>query len=45
MAGLCNICGKPAGRLHTCTLCGNIVCDECMYEDVCKKCLSRKTKK
>ncbi|MBM4241371.1 MAG: orotate phosphoribosyltransferase [Euryarchaeota archaeon] len=44
--GLCNICGK-AGKMHTCILCGNIVCKDC-YDfslGVCKLCKQRTMRK
>ncbi len=42
VAGLCSICGKPAGRMHTCKLCGRIVCAECSRDDVCVECLAKR---
>ncbi|MGF7118016.1 orotate phosphoribosyltransferase [Methanobacterium oryzae] len=37
--GICNICGK-AGKMYTCSLCGNIVCRDCydLVNRVCKPC-------
>jgi len=37
--GLCSICGRPA-KLHTCHLCGKLVCSQCMdrRKGICIKC-------
>lgn len=39
LMGLCSICGKP-GAMHTCNLCGKLVCDTCfdMAFGVCHSC-------
>jgi hypothetical protein len=39
VTGICNICGK-AGKMHTCSLCGNIVCKSCYDAEkgICKSC-------
>jgi hypothetical protein len=42
VAGLCSICGEPAGRMHTCKLCGRIVCVKCARDDICVECLGRR---
>jgi hypothetical protein len=41
--GLCSICGRPA-KLHTCHLCGRLVCSQCMShrKGVCIKCAGGK---
>ncbi|WP_048138303.1 hypothetical protein [Methanosarcina horonobensis] len=41
--GLCSICGRPA-KLHTCHLCGRLVCSQCMdrRKGVCVKCAAGK---
>jgi len=43
MMGLCSICGKP-GAMHTCSLCGRIVCSNCidLGHQVCKICKTGK---
>jgi hypothetical protein len=37
--GLCSICGRPA-KLHTCHLCGKLVCSQCMdlRKGICIRC-------
>ncbi|MBF4475576.1 MULTISPECIES: orotate phosphoribosyltransferase [Methanobacterium] len=37
--GLCSICGQP-GKMYTCSLCGNLVCEKCFQQDrgVCQRC-------
>ena len=39
IVGLCNICGRP-GAMHTCHLCGRIVCNSCynLHHGVCIEC-------
>jgi len=39
LMGLCSICGKP-GAMHTCRLCGRIVCSSCfdVHNGVCNNC-------
>ncbi|WP_410509255.1 hypothetical protein RSJ42_03085 [Methanosarcina hadiensis] len=41
--GLCSICGRPA-KLHTCHLCGRLVCSQCMdhRKGMCIKCAGGK---
>jgi len=43
MMGLCSICGKP-GAMHTCKLCGRIVCKNCFdnFNNICKQCKTGK---
>lgn len=43
LMGLCNICGKP-GAMHTCILCGRMVCNTC-FDTNHGACLSCKTAK
>ncbi|KAB2941029.1 MAG: orotate phosphoribosyltransferase [Candidatus Methanoperedens sp.] len=31
VTGVCSICGRP-GKLHTCMLCGSLVCSRCITE-------------
>ena len=40
--GICFICKKP-GRLHTCLMCGALVCSDCYIADkkVCKICYTK----
>lgn len=38
MSGICESCGKKAERLHTCPVCGAIVCIECLEGMGCKLC-------
>ncbi len=42
MMGLCNICSRP-GAMHTCSLCGRIVCSNCYdYANrVCSMCKNK----
>ncbi|MDP1551549.1 MAG: orotate phosphoribosyltransferase [Methanobacteriaceae archaeon] len=44
--GICSRCGK-AGRMHTCSLCGGVVCSDCYYaqKGVCKSCRNKITRK
>ncbi|TGC07875.1 orotate phosphoribosyltransferase [Methanolobus halotolerans] len=37
--GLCSICGR-ASKMHTCMLCGRLVCDQCydFVRNVCIRC-------
>lgn len=36
--GVCSICGSP-GKLHTCMLCGRLVCTRCLTrEGACIHC-------
>ncbi|NJD54130.1 MAG: orotate phosphoribosyltransferase [Candidatus Methanoperedens sp.] len=38
VTGVCSICGRP-GKLHTCMLCGSLVCSRCITgEGVCIRC-------
>ena len=39
LMGLCSICGKP-GAMHTCRLCGGLVCNSCfdINNGVCSSC-------
>jgi hypothetical protein len=39
LMGLCSICGKP-GAMHTCVLCGRLVCSNCFdaRNNVCMQC-------
>jgi hypothetical protein len=41
--GLCSICGLPA-KLHTCHLCGKLVCGQCMdrIKGICIRCAGGK---
>lgn len=43
MMGLCSICGKP-GAMHTCSLCGRTVCNNCFdrLNNICNSCKSGK---
>jgi hypothetical protein len=40
--GICVVCGK-ASKMHTCTMCGALVCSECYDAEkkVCKICASK----
>jgi len=38
LSGVCAICGKPA--VHTCTLCGRVVCGVHFERGACSACLS-----
>lgn len=43
VAGLCQVCGEPASRMHTCKLCGKVVCNKCATaEDICLVCLGKR---
>ncbi|MGB9938044.1 MAG: orotate phosphoribosyltransferase [Methanobacterium sp.] len=39
LKGICSICGRP-GKMHTCTLCGSLVCSNCYDtpKGICKLC-------
>lgn len=41
ITGICKICGTPSRQMHTCKLCGNIVCKDCSREDICSLCIDR----
>ena len=43
LKGLCNICGK-AGLLYSCSLCGRMVCNDCItLQGACKSCIRGRT--
>ncbi len=39
LMGLCSICGKP-DAMHTCSLCGRLVCNSCFdnIHGICNSC-------
>lgn len=43
LMGLCSICGKP-GAMHSCMLCGRLVCGNCfdINHGVCASCKAEK---
>ncbi len=44
-AGICDICGKFTGNLHTCPLCGRRCCEECIdFQKICIICRGGKFK-
>ncbi|NCN65639.1 MAG: orotate phosphoribosyltransferase [Candidatus Altiarchaeum hamiconexum] len=45
-AGICDICGKFSGSMHTCKLCGRRCCEECIdFQGICLMCRGGKFKK
>jgi hypothetical protein len=43
VTGVCSICGRP-GKLHTCMLCGSLVCSRCITEKgICVRCSDGKS--
>ncbi|ADZ08929.1 orotate phosphoribosyltransferase [Methanobacterium lacus] len=42
LTGICSLCGKT-GKIHTCQLCGSLVCEECYNpsKGICRSCNKR----
>jgi len=42
LMGICSLCGKT-GKIHTCQLCGSLVCEECYNpsKGICRSCNKR----